>query len=137
VQVSNKIIPYVLIGACCSLTLPQKFHDRQKREREPSRVVILPIAFGGDGMCSGATAASSPIRVTSGGANSMLDGNVRSKENYSAEYDDVSIVSPAGGDRLLPRRDPAPRLEENETLFAFEPIELIITGYQSDSSMVR
>jgi hypothetical protein len=67
----------------------------------------------------------------------MLDGNVRSKENYSAEYDDVSIVSPAGGDRLLPRRDPAPRLEENETLFAFEPIELIITGYQSDSSMVR
>ena len=114
----------------------KKFHDKQKREREPSRMMILPVAFGGDGMCPGATAASSPIRVTSGGSNSMLDGNVRSKENYFAEYDDISIVSPAGGDRLSPRRDPAPRLKEHETLLAFKPIELTITGYQSDNSMV-
>jgi len=123
----------------------KKFHNQAaqaKRGRQPNRMAIpVPVAFGGDGMCPGMTVqvASSPIRVTSGGSNSLLEGAIKQRENYFAEYDDCSILSPDMGAKLVPppRSKEAPIREEPEEYapLAFnKPIEMTIAGYQSDNS---
>jgi hypothetical protein len=111
-----------------------------KRGRMPHRMTGIPVAFGGDGMCPGMTVqvASSPIRVTSGGSNSLIEGAVKQRENYFAEYDDFSILSPASESKAAV--SPSPRSKETpiggepekEEKLASKPTELKASAYKSD-----
>lgn len=61
-----------------------------------SSLSLVPVAFGGDGLCLGAAESatiSSPIPFDSRECNSLLSLNP-SFENYFADYDDYSILSP-------------------------------------------
>ena len=108
----------------------KKFQEQEKAGS--SRLMIsVPIAFGGDGMCLGSTAigsASSPIRVTSAGSNSIIDVKNRTNENYFEEYDDYSIAAPVAG--MMKGRDPPPTQDDsNDEAVSFNPVEMTITGY--------
>jgi hypothetical protein len=70
----------------------------RKKRSANSSLVPLPVAFGGDGLCLGAGAAehaviSTPIAFDDRERNSILSLNP-SFENYFADYDDYSILSP-------------------------------------------
>lgn len=105
----------------------KKFHAQSKTTRKQSRSMLIPvpIAFGGTGMCPGVSvpSASSPIRVTSGCSNSLLEaGVVTRNENYFAEYDEFSLAPPRGA---------KPKVDEASP--EYKPIEMTITGYQAST----
>jgi hypothetical protein len=114
----------------------KKFQEQELRQRDnagSTRLMIpVPIAFGGDGMCLGSThvgSTSGPIRVTSGGSNSMIDNKARTNENYFAEYDDYSIAAPSSPGTKQGRDPPPTNVDPNDVAVALSPIEMTITGF--------
>jgi hypothetical protein len=118
----------------------QKFHAEAKKTKSPSRVAIpVPVAFGGDGMCGGVSVkvTSSPIRVASGGSNSLMDFQRQrpKNENYFAEYDDFSLLPPSKaaltkGQPAAMSATPGPVSDSENSPLSYEPIEMTITGQQ-------